>query len=108
MRYIGTCIGFLWFAVPITDTVKMSISMADISADPIIGTPLDSIETHSFVIVQYTKSLAKSLEQNYSYILANTNHVLNVIVSELGHAKNTSLSTHSGLRQLQNSSRFAE
>ena len=40
MRYIGTCIGFPWSAVPITDTVKMSISVADISADPIIGTPL--------------------------------------------------------------------
>ena len=40
MRYIGTYIGFLWLAVPITDTVKMSISVANISADPIIGTPL--------------------------------------------------------------------
>ena len=43
MRYIGTCIGFPWSAVPITDTVKMSISVADISADPIIGTPLNFI-----------------------------------------------------------------
>ena len=29
-----------WLPVPITDTVKMSISVANISADPIIGTPL--------------------------------------------------------------------
>ena len=42
MRYIGTCIGFLWFAVPITNTVKMSISVADISANPIISAPLIS------------------------------------------------------------------
>ena len=39
MRYIGTFISFPWLAVPITNTVKMSISVADISADPIIGTP---------------------------------------------------------------------
>ena len=46
MRYIGTCIGFPWSAVPITDTVKMSISVADILADPIIGTPL----LHNFIV----------------------------------------------------------
>ena len=37
---IGTYIGSVSIAVPITDMVKIRISAADISANPIIGTPL--------------------------------------------------------------------
>ena len=40
MRYNRYLYRLSLLAVPITDTVKMSISVADISADPIIGTPL--------------------------------------------------------------------
>ena len=43
MRYNRYLYRLSLLAVPITDTVKMSISVADISADPIIGTPLIDI-----------------------------------------------------------------
>ena len=39
-------------AVPITDIVKMALSVADISAEPIIGTPLVCVQhvcAHTFV-----------------------------------------------------------
>ena len=45
MRYNRYLYRLSLLAVPITDTVKMSISVADISADPIIGTPLLEVAT---------------------------------------------------------------
>ena len=47
MRYNRYLYRLSLLAVPITDTVKMSISVADISADPIIGTPL--LDTGTFI-----------------------------------------------------------
>ena len=36
--------------VPITDVVKMALSVADISVEPIIGTPLLDISIHYMVL----------------------------------------------------------
>ena len=48
-HYISTCIGMIWLSVPITDTMKISIWVADTSADLIIGTPLDFADALMFI-----------------------------------------------------------
>ena len=47
---IGTCIGLLWSSILITSTVKINISVANISADPIINTPLGSSHARKVII----------------------------------------------------------
>ena len=49
MRYNRYLYRLPGLAVPITDTVKMSISVADILADLIIGTPLVGIAGFPFM-----------------------------------------------------------
>ena len=44
MRYYRYNIGFLRYVIPITDMAQISISAADIRADPIIGTPLERVQ----------------------------------------------------------------
>ena len=39
--------------VPITDVVKMALSVADISAEPIIGTPLVNIDHMIWLLQSY-------------------------------------------------------
>ena len=58
MRYNRYLYRLTLLAVPITDTVKMSISVADISADPIIGTPLENF-VQSCPICQKTLTLSR-------------------------------------------------
>ena len=47
MRYYQYLYWLPGRAVPITNMVKISISVANILADPIIGTPLTHMHTHT-------------------------------------------------------------